>query len=131
HASLGPDRWEYLYTQQAAKRTFDAMRGWIAAVGHTHIPSAFSLVTQPALAMADASCDRGGKDSAREVIRGHHLAPEVKISLPTGAKFIVNPGAVGQPRDGNPDASYAILDTTARSIQIRRVSYDVDATIRK
>src|SRR5690606_10063582 len=30
HASLGPDRWEYLYTQQAAKRTFDAMRGWIA-----------------------------------------------------------------------------------------------------
>ena len=43
----------------------------------------------------------------------------------------MNPGAVGQPRDGNPDASYAILDTTARTVQVRRVSYDVDATMAK
>jgi len=132
HASLGPDRWEYLYTQQAAKRTFDAFRGWIAAVGHTHIPSAFSLVKQPALAVVDADGGRS-TEPTREVIRGHHLTPEVQIALPApnAARFIVNPGAVGQPRDGNPDASYAILDTAARSIQIRRIAYDVDTTIRK
>jgi diadenosine tetraphosphatase ApaH/serine/threonine PP2A family protein phosphatase len=130
HASLGPDRWEYLYTQQAAKRTFDAFRGAIAAVGHTHIPSAFSMVAQPALAMVDSGGERV-EGSSREVIRGHHLTPEIAISLPKGARFIVNPGAVGQPRDGNPDASYAILDTEARTIQIRRVAYDVDTTIRK
>jgi diadenosine tetraphosphatase ApaH/serine/threonine PP2A family protein phosphatase len=130
HASLGPDRWEYLYSHQAAKRTFDSMRGWIAAVGHTHIPSAFSLVSQPALAMVD-SAGEGADNKPREVIRGHHLTPEIVIALPQGVRFIVNPGAVGQPRDGNPDASYAILDTTARSIQIRRVAYDLDTTIRK
>lgn len=129
HASLGPDRWEYLYTQQAAKRTFDGLRGWIGAVGHTHIPSAFSLVTRPALATAGSPAD--GREAAREVIRGHHLTPEVSISLPKGARFIVNPGAVGQPRDGNPDASYAVLDTEARTIQIRRVAYDAGETIRK
>jgi diadenosine tetraphosphatase ApaH/serine/threonine PP2A family protein phosphatase len=71
------------------------------------------------------------KDKPREIIRGHHLTPEIVIALPQGVRFIVNPGAVGQPRDGNPDASYAILDTTARSIQIRRVAYDLDTTIRK
>ncbi|MBX3353261.1 MAG: metallophosphoesterase family protein [Phycisphaeraceae bacterium] len=131
HASLGPDRWEYLYSPEAAKRTFDAFRGPFAAVGHTHIPSAFSLVKQPSLVLAG-----NGPDAPREVVRGHHLAAEAAIRLPEGpangaARFIVNPGAVGQPRDGNPDASYAILDTTARTVQIRRVSYDLDATMRK
>ncbi|MGP1309043.1 MAG: metallophosphoesterase family protein [Phycisphaerales bacterium] len=130
HASLGPDRWEYLYSNAAAKRTFDAFRGSIAAVGHTHIPSAFSLVSKPALAVVDPTGERAA-EAAKPAIRGHHLTPEIVINLPRGARFIVNPGAVGQPRDGNPDASYAVLDTTARTIQIRRVAYDVDTTIRK
>jgi protein phosphatase len=44
---------------------------------------------------------------------------------------ILNPGSVGQPRDGDPRASYAILDTETWSFSIYRVKYDVEAVIRK
>ena len=42
--------------------------------------------------------------------------------------MIINPGGVGQPRDGDPRASYAIYDSEARQIRLYRVSYDIDAT---
>ena len=48
-----------------------------------------------------------------------------------GKYLIVNPGSVGQPRDGDPRAAYAIIDDEATAIIFRRVKYDVNATIRK
>ena len=42
------------------------------------------------------------------------------------AGLVVNPGSVGQPRDGDPDAAYAVLDLSDLSVDLRRVSYDVD-----
>jgi putative phosphoesterase len=45
--------------------------------------------------------------------------------------LVINPGSVGQPRDGNPDASYAILDTETREATHHRVTYDIDATADK
>jgi len=44
--------------------------------------------------------------------------------------LVVNPGSVGQPRDGNPDASFAILDTVTQRIENRRIKYDIDKVIR-
>ena len=41
-------------------------------------------------------------------------------------RLVVNPGSVGQPRDGDPDAAYAVLDTDADTVDLRRVAYDVD-----
>ena len=61
HASLGPDRWEYLYSVDAASRTFD-VPGESSPLGHTHIPSAFSLVKQPALVLAGKGSD-GPRDA--------------------------------------------------------------------
>jgi predicted phosphodiesterase len=46
-------------------------------------------------------------------------------------KLIVNPGSVGQPRDGNPDAAYAVLDVEDGSVDLRRVAYDVDRVIQR
>jgi diadenosine tetraphosphatase ApaH/serine/threonine PP2A family protein phosphatase len=48
-----------------------------------------------------------------------------------GEGLLINPGSVGQPRDYNPDASFAILDAQARCIVHRRVRYDVDAYQRR
>jgi diadenosine tetraphosphatase ApaH/serine/threonine PP2A family protein phosphatase len=45
-------------------------------------------------------------------------------------RALVNPGSVGQPRDGNPAASYLVIDTEAQTAEFRRVSYDVAATQR-
>jgi len=41
----------------------------------------------------------------------------------------VNPGSVGQPRDGNPDASFAVLDTVTRDVKLKRINYDVEKVI--
>lgn len=43
--------------------------------------------------------------------------------------IVLNPGSVGQPRDGDPDAAYAVVDLDDRSVEERRVSYDVDAVV--
>lgn len=52
----------------------------------------------------------------------------VQVLADFGAQRYCNPGSVGQPRDGNPQAAYAILD--GRNIQLRRVAYDIDITAR-
>jgi len=43
--------------------------------------------------------------------------------------LIVNPGSVGQPRDGNPDASFAVLDTVTRNVKLKRTKYDIEKVI--
>ena len=44
-----------------------------------------------------------------------------------GRRYLVNPGSVGQPRDGDPRAGYAIYDTTEQAVYFRRVPFDLDA----
>ncbi len=62
------------------------------------------------------------------IILGHtHIQEKAIID----DRLIVNPGSVGQPRDGNPDAAYAILDTEAESVELRRVSYNVHRVMEK
>ncbi|HUQ16533.1 MAG TPA: metallophosphoesterase family protein [Candidatus Saccharimonadales bacterium] len=57
---------------------------------------------------------------------GHTHVPAV-IQLPGGGRMI-NPGSVGQPRDGDPRAAYAWLDTTTTAVELRRVAYDITTT---
>lgn len=80
--------------------------------GHSHIPSIFTL--EP--------------DGIRvEAVR----AARAKLKLEKGKKYLVNPGSVGQPRDRNPRASYAIFDADARTVYFDRVPYDVEGARRK
>lgn len=55
----------------------------------------------------------------------HSVTPRVRGYTPTD-RFIINPGSVGQPRDGNPKASYGLLDTVAGTYENRRVEYDIE-----
>lgn len=112
HGSFAPDGWDYLTDATAALACFDGFEGPLAAVGHTHIPAAFTL----------------GDDGLPE---GRLLPAAVKISLPREKRCVVNPGSVGQPRDRNPDAAWALLDTDEMTIQVLRVAYDVEAAHRK
>lgn len=57
--------------------------------------------------------------------------PEARIALTAGARYLINPGSVGQPRDGDARAAYAIFDSTAREVSLHRVPYDYLATERK
>lgn len=109
HGGFTSKRFQYLYDGGAAAASLDALRSPIGFVGHTHLPSAFI---------------RRGDFS---VIESYTLQPNSEIALPQGAKAILNPGSVGQPRDRNPDASWGMLDTDRWVFQARRVEYDIDA----
>jgi len=61
--------------------------------------------------------------SDKSIIVGHTHIPFIKKQ---GTKFFLNPGSVGQPRDGNPKASFAIFDTEKGEIILKRVSYNID-----
>lgn len=56
-----------------------------------------------------------------------HTHIQFKKEFPEG--LIVNPGSVGQPRDGNPDAAFAVLDTASGKIELKRASYDIEKVI--
>src|SRR5262249_18794961 len=99
--------WEYLLNQGDAKRHLDKQRTPYGLVGHSHMALTF-------------------------VRKGRHLDG---IPLDDGAtiqldktRFVANPGSVGQPRDGDPRAAYAVLDSDAARISFHRVEYDIAAT---
>lgn len=60
------------------------------------------------------------------LVLGHtHIQHQATVD----GRLVVNPGSVGQPRDSNPDAAYAILDTETDTVDLHRVEYDIDAVI--
>ncbi len=107
HGSPRDPGQEYLYSTQTAEENFAHFGTSYCLVGHTHIPLAFSE----------------SRISGPKVV-----GFERRISLPLGEKrLILNPGAVGQPRDGDPRASYATIDTEKWGFTLRRVEYDIKA----
>jgi diadenosine tetraphosphatase ApaH/serine/threonine PP2A family protein phosphatase len=106
HASpRHPDEWEYLVTEDDGLEAFGAFATRLCFVGHSHVPAMWSLGS-----------------SGPDYERG-----DVEVTLDAGRRYIVNVGSVGQPRDHDPRAAYAVWDVDARRIDIRRVTYDVAA----
>lgn len=112
HASPRQPVWEYLIDPLIAERNFAYFETPFCLVGHTHIPIIF--------------CQLKDNPTGCRTLMPPYDGP---ISLhDVESRLILNPGSVGQPRDGNPDASYAILDTDAMTWEHRRVSYPVMIT---
>lgn len=108
HGSL-PDEMGYITTADDARRCFDAMPGDLTFIGHTHITEYYQM-----------------RDKARSPVQVS-LFSGGQLGISDGHRYIVNPGAIGQPRDGNPDASYGIWDPDARTVEVRRAPYDIAA----
>jgi diadenosine tetraphosphatase ApaH/serine/threonine PP2A family protein phosphatase len=109
HASPDrPDEWDYLLTAQDGFDAFAAFTTRLCFVGHSHLAGAWSLGS-----------------SGPE-----HRAGAVEVELERGRRYLVNVGSVGQPRDRDPRAAYAIWDSERGTISTRRVVYDV-ATARE
>ena len=87
-------------------------------------PSEFATLA-PAIEAVEATDDGDGGPLAGLVL-GHTHVQGVRW---VGDRLVVNPGSVGQPRDGDPDAAYAVLETSEPAVDLRRVSYDVDQVI--
>ncbi|HEX2864878.1 MAG TPA: metallophosphoesterase family protein [Deinococcales bacterium] len=108
------DDFEYLDSIALARGAFGAWPGKLAFVGHTHLPGVYATLEGP----------------VGEWVKHHGLHEDhLNLRFPPLARWIVNPGSAGQPRDGDPRASYAIYDDAAETVSIHRVAYDVDRTM--
>ncbi len=110
HGSLDePGDFNYMADGEIAFRTFELLETDICFVGHTHVPGVFIK-------------------SENNHIR---YREDNNISIRQDSKYIINVGSVGQPRDGNPNAAYCIYDTDKKSVEIKRISYDIRAAREK
>jgi len=112
HGSLA-DPEAYITTPAAALPSFGLMQQQLCFFGHTHYAEWFVRA----------------QDGKLPVHFSALAGAQAEIAQDT--RYMVNPGAVGQPRDGNSQASFAIWDTESRLLQIRRVGYDVETTQRQ
>jgi diadenosine tetraphosphatase ApaH/serine/threonine PP2A family protein phosphatase len=108
HASPRDPVWDYVLSADAAEAAFELTEEPLVLVGHSHVPLA--------LAAVDGSMAGG-------------LAPEgTEAELGEGARLVLNPGSVGQPRDGDPRAAWLLLDYGTRRASFRRVPYPIERT---
>jgi predicted phosphodiesterase len=106
HGSPRDPTWEYVYSAGVAKANMPLFVTSYCLVGHTHVPLVFR--------------QRGSKVEGVSVKAG--------TSLALGAeRLVINPGSVGQPRDGDPRASALLIDTEAGTLEWHRVAYPIGA----
>lgn len=110
HGTLdSPQEFRYMYSSDTAAATFALMKTPASFIGHTHLPGVFVA----------------GEDNRL------HYSRQSRVTLKENARYIVNVGSVGQPRDGEPSAAYCVYDTDKASIEIKRVPYDAGCARQK
>ncbi len=108
HGSPRDPIWEYLLSASSARENLAYFKSRFCLVGHSHMPLVFKC-------SADGACSVS------------QFSDNIGLML-AKTRLIINPGAVGQPRDGDPRASYAIYDDESRLARLYRVPYDIDTT---
>ena len=103
HASPGePEKWRYILSPQAAAQEFSTFDESFCFIGHSHVPM---IVLRTEVGTS-------------ELLEG-------EVALPAGARVLMNVGSVGQPRNGDPRACFAVLDLEERSARLVPVPYDI------
>jgi predicted phosphodiesterase len=106
HASARDPVWEYVLTEEAAHATLELTKAPVVLVGHSHV----------ALALAQEGDGVAGG-----------LAP-AGTDIELSGRWLLNPGSVGQPRDGDPRAAWLLLDLERGFASFRRVAYPIEKT---
>jgi len=107
-----PSHWRYVMAASDAARSLMATSALVTFCGHVHRPAIYSMsVTAGMTSLAPAA--------------------GVPVQLSQGRRWLAVVGSVGQPRDGDPAAAFALYDTISRQITYCRVSYDVEAAARR
>jgi diadenosine tetraphosphatase ApaH/serine/threonine PP2A family protein phosphatase len=107
------DEDHYIFDGSDAVMAFESAERPLCLYGHTHLPAIFRKL--------DDHYEGAPPDPDREVM----------VPLQRGARYLVNAGSIGQPRDGDPRAGYGILDADARELRLYRVRYPVEEAQRK
>ncbi len=112
HASPRQPIWEYILDRSTADANFEYFETPYCLVGHTHVPVVFEMIAGERTYMLHPLYDEPWH------LNGQH-------------RCIINPGSVGQPRDSDPRAAYALLDLEKMIWTYRRVPYDIEETQRR
>jgi predicted phosphodiesterase len=107
HGSPRNPVWEYILDPRTALKNFDHFRTDFCFVGHTHLPIIYQL-----------------DENQSEI---NLIMPDLGYPFKMTPRMILNPGSVGQPRDRNPQAAYAIFDPEKPIWESRRVTYDISS----
>jgi predicted phosphodiesterase len=116
HGSPRDPVWEYVLYPATARANFDHFATLFCLVGHTHVPALYTR--------------QDGDGSVRALVPAADQLITLHRSSQAGTRLraIINPGSVGQPRDNDPRAAYAILDTNEDTWLPRRVPYPIEIT---
>lgn len=109
HGSLRDPMWEYVFTAQAAAASLRLAKTTHCCAGHTHVPALYR----------------------RQGDRVEPVKVRNETAYPLDGPAFVNSGSVGQPRDSDPRAAYALLELDAGTVTFHRASYQVDETQRR
>ena len=106
----------YIFSAYDANVAFSALSHRVVFFGHTHVPSLFEVA-------------RGEKPSSFGVrlLSGRRVV----VDLDPASRYLINPGSVGQPRDRDPRAAYAIFDDDQNRVYVYRVNYKVSMARRR
>lgn len=113
HASPRDPVWEYVLWPDQAADCLEVQERRVSMIGHSHVALFFSLPTD------------GGQQASMHEARGWQAGAGTKLEISEG-RWLINPGSVGQPRDGDPRAAWLELDTDSWEATYHRVAYDVD-----
>jgi diadenosine tetraphosphatase ApaH/serine/threonine PP2A family protein phosphatase len=111
HGTLRWPIWEYMITPESVLAHLELQKTPFGLVGHTHVPMVAA-----------------GDESAPDGCQMRYMDDGDVTPLDPQRRLVVNPGSVGQPRDGDPRASYAIYESDSNAITLHRVEYDIAAT---
>ncbi len=116
HASLpAADAWQRIATATQAQECLQSCAESICLFGHTHRPAIYR--------MDDGIC------TAQPIV--YDADGSFRMPLESGSRYLINPGAVGQPRDLDWKAAYGLIDTDDSMLLLRRVEYDVHTAAAK
>jgi putative phosphoesterase len=103
-----PERWHYIFSFEEAKYQFRFFTKPICVIGHTHIPFAVEK----------------NQD-------GYRIIREMEFKIEKNSKYLINVGSVGQPRDSDPRATFALYDTKRNLFQFIKLPYDIKTQAQK
>ena len=109
------DEDEYVIGASEAGQAFHYLGARVAFFGHTHVQGGFIW----------------NQSRVETILRMPTSRKSESLEIDPECAYLVNPGSVGQPRDGDPRAAYALYDPAAKSVEYRRVKYDVAAAQKK
>jgi predicted phosphodiesterase len=134
HATLdSPDNWGYIFDAHHAADNFTYQFTQLCFCGHSHVPIAFCK--KPISSMSEKPIEEipGWAYKFDEGVFPKNIteADELTVSIKTGFKYLFNVGSVGQPRNRDPRASFAVYDSDAKTVTRYRVPYDIASAQKK